>query len=352
LLGDSTGVDAWVRRARELANEDLVGRLALHVRTLGGSPTNGGVDRQRLQRASTLQGGPSTREILAARDPQDAEAFASQFLKADVPTDLAAYGHRLAAYATAAEGQFRAALRHLDEAQESDVDSDIDVRSLIVATPGSPVDAAVLAQARMAVERWKPSYSHDPDQSLDAIAHSRAHSLVRLHRLGLLALRAGDTAAALKAITNLGRVAEPDSDTAPTARALELSLRARLAAAAGDSARALAWLDQVQWSRFTHVGAAEPLDRLLHADLLAAAGRHADAMMWYSTLGGGAPQELPLVGFAALGMARTSERTGDKDAALRNYRRVVQLWGEADPGLQELVGFATGRIAALEPAPR
>ena len=352
LRGDSAGVDTWLRRAREYASEDLVGRLSLHVRTLGGVPSMGGVDRQRLQRASTLHGGPGARDILSDTDPEDTERYASQFLTADVSNDLAAYGHRLAAYASGARGQFNEALRHLDAAQESDVDSDVEVRSLIVAIPGSPVDSETLAQTRTAIERWKPTYSHDPDQSLDAIAHGRVHSLLRLHRLGLVALRAGDTMAVVNAITNLGKVAEPDSDTAPTGRALALSLRARLTAAAGDSARALAMLDQVAWSRMRRVAAAEPLDRLLHADLLAATGRHAEALSWYATLGGGSPQELPLVGFAALGMARTSERMGDRAAAAGHYRRVAQLWRDADPGLLAAVTAATRKIAVLEVAPR
>jgi len=38
--------------------------------------------------------------------------FAGQFLTADVPSDLAAYGHRLAAYASCARGQF--AVHNLD----------------------------------------------------------------------------------------------------------------------------------------------------------------------------------------------------------------------------------------------
>ena len=173
LRGDSAGVDTWLRRAREYASDDLVGRLSLHVRTFGGVPSMGGVDRQRLQRASTLHGGPGARDILADTDPEDTERFAAQFLTADVPNDLAAYGHRLAAYASGARGQFNEALRHLDEAQESDVDSDVEVRSLIVATPGSPVDSATLRRRGWRSSAGKPTYSHDPDQSLDAIAHSR-----------------------------------------------------------------------------------------------------------------------------------------------------------------------------------
>ena len=90
------------------------------------------------------------------------------------------------------------------------------------------------------------------------------------------------------------------------------------------------------------------MDRLLHADLLAAAGRPADALRWYATIGYGSPQELPLVGFAAIGMARANERLGDRDAARREYRRVAALWREADPALQAVVATIGRRVAALD----
>jgi thioredoxin-like negative regulator of GroEL len=331
LRGDSASVDGWIGRAREFASDEMVARLALHVRALTG------VDRQRLQRASTMRGPGSVREILASVDPEDTERFAAQFLMADIPGDLAAYGHRLAAYANSARGQFHNALMHLDQAQESDLDSDIEARSLIVATPGSPFDSATIARTKLAVERWQPSYLPDPDQSLDVLAHSRAHVLLRLHRLGLIALRAGDTLTASKAATRLGQITEPDSDMALNPAALSRSLRARIAAVSGDSARALALLEQVEWSRVARAATSEPLDRLLHADLLAANGRPADALRWYATIGRGSPQELPLVGFATLGMARTSERMGDHSTAAREYRRLADLWRDADPPLKALL---------------
>jgi DNA-binding SARP family transcriptional activator/tetratricopeptide (TPR) repeat protein len=348
LQGDSSAVDKWLRQAREHASEEVIGRLALHVRSLGGASPTGGVDRQRLQRASTLHRGPSTRDILAAVDPRDTERYAAQFLTADVPSDLAAYGHRLAAYAACGVGQFKSALRHLDAAQEADVDSDVEARSLIVVIPGSPVDSSTIAQARMMVDRWQPSDLHDPDQSLDAIGHSRAHALLRLHRLGLIALRLGDTVSASRAADRLLKITEPDSETIPTATALSLSLKARIAAFAGDSARALSLMERVQWARTGRVAASEPLDRLLHADLLAANGRYQDAIAWYQTLGVGAPQELPFIGFAMLGIARASERMGDKTTAAKYYQRVAVLWASADAPLQATVAAAGRRVGGVE----
>ena len=342
LRGDSAGLDRSLGRTREYATDDLVARLALHVRALGD------VDRLRLQRASTVNGGPSARAILAATDPEATERFAERLLSADVPGDLAAYGHRLAAYATSARGQFRAAFKHLDQAQESDVDSDIEARSLLVAIPGSPLDSSVIAQTRMAVEQWQPSYLHDPDQSVDALARSRTYTLLRLHRLGLIQLRVRDTVSASKAAARLVTIMAPDSEMTPTATALAASLRARIATVGGDSARALAIIERVQWSRVGRIAAAEPMDRLLRADLLAAAGRYDEALRWYATLGDGAPQELPFVGYAALGMARTYERAGDRAAAVREYRRVAELWRDADPPLKALAATATQRVAALD----
>jgi hypothetical protein len=167
----------------------------------------------------------------------------------------------------------------------------------------------------------------------------------------LIALRGHDTATASKAAERLVKIAEPDSATTATAAALSLSLRARIAAAAGDSARALRLLEQVQWARIGLAAPSEPLDRLLRADLLSATGRNADALRWYATLGHGAPQELPLVGFATLGMAHASERMGDRAGALRYYRSLANLWRDADPPLQAILITASRRIAALDSAP-
>jgi tetratricopeptide (TPR) repeat protein len=214
------------------------------------------------------------------------------------------------------------------------------------------LDSSVIAQTRMAVESWQPSYLHDPEQSIDALARSRIYTLLRLHRLGLLELRVRDTLSAAKTAGRLVTTGAPDSEMTPTATALAASLRARIAAVAGDSTRALAILERVQWSRVGRVAAAEPMDRLLHADLLAAAGRYADALRWYATLGNGSPQELPFIGFAALGMARTYERAGDRAGALREYRRVAELWHDADAPLKALAATATQRVTALDSTKR
>jgi len=344
LRGNSAEFENRLTRAREYTTDDLIARLALHVREFGG------VDRQRLQRASAVHGGTGAKEILSAVDPEDTQRFGAELLTQDVPGDLAAYAHRLSAYATSARGRFRAALNHLDQSQEADVDADVEARSIMVAIPGSPFDSSVIAQTRMAVERWQPSYLHDPDQSGNALARTRTYALLRQHRLGVIALRVGDTVSASKAATTLESITEPDTETTPIALALAMSLRARIAAASGDSARALGILEHVASYRVERVPGAEPLDRLLHADLLAAAGRYADAVRCYATLGNGAPEELPFLGFAAIGMARASERAGDRAAAVREYRRVADLWRDADAPLQALAASAARRAAAIDSA--
>jgi DNA-binding SARP family transcriptional activator/tetratricopeptide (TPR) repeat protein len=346
LRGDTSAANEWLRRAREQAkNDDVLGRLALHVRAFGGAPSVGIVDRMRLQRASMLHRGPGPHELLVASGPDVTERFAGQFLNAGVAGDLAAYGHRLTAYSDAARGKFRSALEHLDQAQEWDVDSDMEVRSMIVLAGAAALDSATIAQTRLAIERWKPSYLHNLDPSGDAIQRARVHALLRQHRLGLIALRTGDVAAASAIAVRLE--AEPDSDNVPTARVLATSLRARLAAIAGDSARALELLSDARWGGARRAAAAEPLERLFRADLLAAAGRPQDAARWYATLGEGAPDELPLLGFASLGLARAYDRMNDAPTALKHYRRTVDLWKDADVPLRALADGAGQRITAL-----
>jgi tetratricopeptide (TPR) repeat protein len=204
----------------------------------------------------------------------------------------------------------------------------------------------VVAQTRLAIERWKPSYLHNSDPSPDAIERARAHALLRQHRLGLIALRSGDVAGATAIAARLET--DPDSENVSTARVLATSIRARVAAATGDSAEALRLLSSVRWGEARRAAAAEPLDRLLRADLLLATGRPADAVRWYATLGEGAPDELPVVGFATLGRARAHERLNEVPAALRHYRRVMELWKDADPRLRRLADTAAARVHTLE----
>jgi tetratricopeptide (TPR) repeat protein len=222
----------------------------------------------------------------------------------------------------------------------------MEVRSLIVLAGASALDSATIAQTRLAIERWKPSYLHNLDPSGDAIQRARVHALLRQHRLGLIALRSGDVNVASTIATRLE--AEPDSENVATARVLATSLRARLAAAAGDSARALELLSGMQWSGARRAAAAEPLDRLFRADLLAAAGRPQDAARWYATLGEGAADELPLLGFASLGLAHAYDRMNDTQTALTHYRRAIELWKDADPALKAVADQAAQRATALD----
>lgn len=349
--GNQTGAASWVRRAREAATDDVIGRLALHVRGLGGADRLGDVDRQRLERAAALYPGPGAPRVLVGTEVDDVTRFAAQFLEPNVPSDLAAYGSRLLGSVAAARGRYSAAVRLLAQAPRVDADADLELRSLLMATPRAPFDSAALGAMRREIEGWSPTWSHDPDDALDAIARSEAHELVRQHRSALIAFQVGDTAAASRTAARLESRVGADSVMAPLAQALATSLLARVAAARGDSARALALLERGDWSRATRASAAEPLDRLLRAELLGAVGRHAEAVRWFETLGEGAPQDLPLQGQALLGLARASERAGDRAAAARHYRRFSELWREADPPLQPLVQDAEQQSRALERAP-
>ena len=58
------------------------------------------------------------------------------------------------------------------------------------------------------------------------------------------------------------------------------------------------------------------------------------------------------MGFATLGMARTSERAGDRAAAVKYYGQLVELWRDADPPLQAIAATAEQKIATLNPATR
>jgi tetratricopeptide (TPR) repeat protein len=49
-----------------------------------------------------------------------------------------------------------------------------------------------------------------------------------------------------------------------------------------------------------------------------------------------------------LRQAEIYDRRGDRDEAVKHYRRLVELWRNADPELQPVVDGARKRLAELE----
>ena len=81
--------------------------------------------------------------------------------------------------------------------------------------------------------------------------------------------------------------------------------------------------------------------------MLASLGRDEEARRWYASLGDDSVTGIPLQAITHLRQAEILERLGDRRQAARHYARFLELWREADPGVQPIVDSARDRLASL-----
>ena len=203
----------------------------------------------------------------------------------------------------------------------------IDTLDFVPSTP------AQLAAARVAAARLDPNF--------DA-----AFGPARSYLLGALAVRAGDFPAAEEAARELERT--PFEGTTISAD-LALAVRARMVAARGDAARALALLEKQQLhvaARYTGFFSriAEPR---LRASLLETLGKPAEAMTFYDAFSFYNPADPLLMPTALLHQARLLDTLGERDAAIDKYAWFIELWKGSEPALQPEVERARVRLAQL-----
>jgi tetratricopeptide (TPR) repeat protein len=164
---------------------------------------------------------------------------------------------------------------------------------------------------------------------------------------GLLAVRAGDTTAALRYADRLDRI-RGDSGVIEIARSAAFTLRAQVAYAAGDRERALPLLDAVPVHATLHsLLPSRAYERFLRADLLRELGRDDEALRWYATQGQSFVPDMIYLAPAELRQAQIREQHGDIAGARAHYGRFIELWAACDPELQPFVEQARERLRSL-----
>ncbi len=192
---------------------------------------------------------------------------------------------------------------------------------------------AQLAAARAAAERMDPAF--------DA-----SFAPARQYLIGALAVRAGDFSAAEAAVRVLEQV--PFEGTSIAAD-LALAVRARMLAARGDAANALALLEKQQ----LHVPAryngffSRVAESPLRASLLETLGRSREALLLYDSVSFYNATDPTLVPAGFLRQARLLEALGERDAAIDKYARFVELWKNCEPAEQPSLERAQMRLAQL-----
>ncbi|MCK5411345.1 MAG: hypothetical protein KAJ67_04575 [Gemmatimonadetes bacterium] len=268
------------------------------------------------------------------------------------PRELRALGRAWLAHLRLAGGQWVAARVELAALEDLDQVLALEARAQLAALGIVPTDPEELTALRAALESLDAEAvpnSESPNTFFSA--HNGLHPTLRAYLLGLLSVRQGDVAAALRYAAQLETMASPPgaealtSDLARGVRALALRSDGRVSEALEmlEATRIEAWYQLAMASPFYSQAA----QRFLRAELLREAGRPVEALEWYSNLTRTSPWELAFLPFALYGQAQAYEQLGDWGRAAEYYARFVELWKGADPELQPRVDAAQQRLAEI-----
>ncbi|HYW08825.1 MAG TPA: BTAD domain-containing putative transcriptional regulator [Longimicrobium sp.] len=383
---------AW-ERVVELDRDNVNARIHLaHIAALAGreaeldrmvnevarlSPAHESLTRLKLLRAFALRDTAARTAMLdtlrlrtaSPRDARDDPAWGAAWRTADFLGDPAAglrisrlmvapgrsargrlVGHATRAQLQMARGRWRDARAEIDSAAAIDAEYAARCWAYLVALSPVPVPRAELDRALAALAATSPPR---PDGVGDVVDHEKSSFPVARHHylLGALAVRLGDTARAADALAALGTVRDPAPGAARFALHLRHQLRARVLAARGDAAGALAQVEKgwpapvpdvfVKDDSYSTVA-----ERFFRAELLAARGRDAEALLWFGSLTEDISRGLVFPTAAHLAQGRILERR-DRAAAAAHYARYVEIWGAADAEIQPRVRFARSRALHL-----
>jgi len=172
----------------------------------------------------------------------------------------------------------------------------------------------------------------------------------RAYLLGLLSARLGFDQLALGYARGLEQVAA--TETGSLHGDLALGVRAEVARLAGNTLEALGYLERTRghvssFQAYASPFAGQARERFLRAELLRALGRDVEAIRWYESIGDGAAYDFAYLAPAQLGLGQVHEARSDTTAAVRHYRRFLELWGESDEEFRAMVDTARTRLGQL-----
>ncbi|MFL5534296.1 MAG: BTAD domain-containing putative transcriptional regulator [Gemmatimonadales bacterium] len=345
--GKRQEVDTLVRRVREVTRgAEVVESRALRAYALGDRPGQKRVTQQILAGPARVPPVTALEVAVLADDLDGTERFALWMVGAAQAPDLQGYGHRMLAQVAVARGQWRRASSELVLAARQDSIPALELQSLFAAFTFLPLPRRDIEEARDAVRRWTPADA-PADRAGHTTAHVGVHRFLRLHRLGLLDIRLGDTTGAMANARALDRTAD-SSRTGRLAHTLAQSIRAHVAAAGGRPGEALSDLNAADWETAASIFVAEAYDRYVRAELLARIGRDDEALGWLRSIAERASYELVYLAPSQLRQAEIYDRRGNRDEAMKHYRRFIELWQNADPELQGQVEQARKRLVEME----
>jgi tetratricopeptide (TPR) repeat protein len=344
--GKRGDVDSLIRRVHaSIQGSEVVETRAFRAFALGDRPGQKLITREILANPAEVPAVTALDVAVMADGLEGSERFGQWLAGESHTSDLQAFGHRMLAQAAVARGQWRRARDELALAATRDSIPALELRSLFAALPFLPLPPEEIGEAREAVSRWEPG-----SQSAGVVEHTTAHAglhpALRLQRLALLDIRLGDTNGALRTARALERAAD-STRVGQVVRTLAQSIRAHVAASAGRTREALSALESAGWESAAPYVMAEAYDRYFRGELLAQVGRDDEALGWFRSIAERAAYELVYLAPSHLRQAEIYDRRGDRDEAVKHYRRFIELWHKADPELQPVVDGARKRLAEL-----
>jgi tetratricopeptide (TPR) repeat protein len=147
---------------------------------------------------------------------------------------------------------------------------------------------------------------------------------------------------------------EPPPEGGSVTFDLAAGLRSMAARAEGDTAGALAALDEIRMDIFYQMAMASPYDGLVlerfeRGTLLQELGRYDEAVGWLENLGSVGAAEVAMEPGAALHLAQLYEAMGEPVKAADQTAEFIELWRDADPELQPIVEEARANLRRLVP---
>jgi tetratricopeptide (TPR) repeat protein len=286
-------------------------------------------------------------------DLQLAEEFTRFSTNPSLPVRIRAPAHLALAELAVAGGRWSAAKQALGEAARlGQADSALIGRALAATLPFLGVPKDEIRKIRGEVDRWTPG--HDASKPLPESIRPLAPHL-RLYLLGLLSVRSGDAAEALRLASALETL-PASAESRPVARSLARTIRADVAAEAGRTNEGLTLLDEVRGEiPYELVGLpyfSEEHARYLRSRLLFLAGRDEEALRLVENAFEGTPAESYYLAPAHLLQAEIQQRLGNRDAAAEQYSRFIGLWRSCDAPLRPVVEGARAQLARMVAEPR
>jgi eukaryotic-like serine/threonine-protein kinase len=289
--------------------------------------------------------------------PEDLDAavwLASALASGTRNPEVRAVGYAWRGLLRLAQGQWNPAMIDLDSASHFDPGAATAYRAYYSAAPflARPESLAVLRPGLSTIAA--PAAPLPPDATIHFTAHQGHYQYYRLYLVGLYAALAGDyaqaerSAASLKSMTgNIDRVKLGSN--------LALGIRSEVALQQGDTAAALAQLEQLDQQISYLLPITTPFyfnarELYRRAEILERMGRTEDALRWYAGLDALSTLDLVYLVQSLVKRGELSEQLGRRDEARAHYERVVRLMPNPEPMFQPTREKARAGLQRLSPS--